>query len=47
MRELNVTGDNNNASVSTSPQDYLEFLVAVLQIIADGNSNRRRSLVPQ
>ncbi|MBE8970165.1 CHAT domain-containing protein [Nostocales cyanobacterium LEGE 12452] len=43
MSELNLTGDgNNNASVPPNPQDYLDFLVSLLQIIADGNSDLRR-----
>jgi tetratricopeptide (TPR) repeat protein len=43
MSELNLTGDgNNNASVSPNPQDYLDFLVSLLQIIADGNSDLGR-----
>lgn len=43
MSELNFTGDgNNNASVPPNPQNYLDFLVSLLQIIADGNSDLRR-----
>ncbi|MEC4880832.1 MAG: hypothetical protein SAL70_05710 [Scytonema sp. PMC 1070.18] len=42
MSELNFTGDgNNNASVPPNPQDYLDFLASVLQIIADGDSDLR------
>ncbi|NJN11598.1 MAG: tetratricopeptide repeat protein [Richelia sp. RM1_1_1] len=43
MSELNLTGDeNNNACMPLTPQDYLDFLVSILQLTADDNRDLQK-----